>query len=51
MCNNLEKKILITQNLMLQFPGENGFDKEFMGEFQLRGKEHREKVFGINRVA
>ena len=50
MCNNLEKKILITQNLMLHFPSENGFDKEFMGEFQLRGKEHREKVFGINRV-
>ena len=51
MCNELEKKLLITQNLMSHFPAESGFDKEFMGEFQLRGKEHKEKVYGINRVA
>jgi len=51
MCNNLEKKILITQNLVSQFTVENGFNKELMGDFQLRGKEHQEKVYGINRVA
>ncbi len=50
MCNNFEKKILITQNLMSHFPAENGFEKEFMGDFQLRGKEHKEKVYGINRI-
>ncbi len=49
MCNNLEKKILITQNLVSHFPSQNGYDKELMGEFQLRGKRNMEKVYGINR--
>ncbi len=51
MCNNLKKSVLITQNIVSHFPAENGFDKEFMGEFQLRGKEQKEKVFGVFRVA
>jgi len=51
MCNNLKKNVLVTQNLISNLPPEDGFDREFMGEFQLRGKEHSEKVFGINRVA
>lgn len=51
MCNNLEKNVLVTQNLISNLPTEEGFDKEFMGEFQLRGKEQKEKVFGISRVA
>ncbi len=51
MCNNLEKNVLVTQNLIYNLPTEEGFDKEFMGDFQLRGKEHSEKVFGINRIA
>jgi adenylate cyclase len=51
MCNNLEKNVLVTQNLISNLPTEEGFDKEFMGDFQLRGKEQSEKVFGINRVA
>jgi len=50
MCNNLEKKILITQRVGSKLHFENGYKKEFMGDFQLRGKEHEEKVFGINRV-
>jgi hypothetical protein len=29
---------------------ENGYSSEFAGEFQLRGKEHKEKVFGIART-
>ena len=40
----------MTQNIESYFPEGNGFDKEFMGEFQLRGKEQKEKVFGVNRV-
>jgi adenylate cyclase len=51
MCNNLQKNVLITQNLVSILPAEDGFDKEFMGEFKLRGKELEEKVFGINRIA
>ena len=51
MCNKLEKSLLVTQNLVTNFPPENGFNKELMGEFQLRGKEHKEKVYGISRVA
>lgn len=49
MCNNLEKKILVTQNLISQFPSENGYNKELMGEFQLRGKRSMEKIYGMNR--
>jgi len=51
MCNSLEKNVLVTQKLIASFPAEDGFERELMGEFQLRGKEQREKVFGINRVA
>ncbi len=51
MCNKLEKNVLVTQNLISNLPAEDGFDKEFMGEFQLRGKEQKEKVFGISRIA
>jgi len=50
MCNRLNKSLLMTQNIESYFPEDNGFDKEFMGEFQLRGKERKEKVFGVNRV-
>lgn len=49
MCNNLEKKILITQRVSSKLTFENGYEKEYMGEFQLRGKEHLEKVYGISR--
>lgn len=49
MCNNLEKKILITQRVSSKLTFENGYEKEYMGEFQLRGKEHIEKVYGISR--
>ena len=51
MCNNLEKNVLVTQNLISSLPAENGFEKELMGEFRLRGKKQKEKVFGINRIA
>ena len=51
MCNNLQKNVLVTQSLISKLPAIDGFDKELMGEFQLRGKEQKEKVFGINRIA
>lgn len=50
MCNTLERKLLITQNVHKNIHMENGYEKEFMGEFQLRGKEQKEKVFGIIRI-
>ena len=50
MCNNLEKKVLITQRLLSMLPSEDGFEMEFLGEFHLRGKKEKEKVFGINRM-
>jgi adenylate cyclase len=51
MCNNLEKKILITQSLITHLPSENGYEKELMGEYEIRGKENKEMVFGVVRVA
>jgi len=51
MCNKLNKSLLITQSIESNFPEENGFDKEFMGEFQLRGKEQKEKVFGVSMIS
>ncbi len=50
MCNRLDRKLLITQQLNKNIHLENGFYKDFMGEFQLRGKEQKEKVYGIIRV-
>jgi len=35
--------------MVSQFPENNGFEKEYMGEFQLRGKEEKEMIFGITR--
>jgi len=49
MCNGLEKNLLITENIVDHFPTDNGYLKEYMGEFQLRGKAQKEKVYGINR--
>jgi len=49
MCNNLDKKILVTRRVSSKLHFENGYEKEYMGEFQLRGKEQREKVYGISR--
>jgi len=49
LCNRLEKNILITKKMVSQFPENNGFEKEYMGEFQLRGKEEKEMIFGITR--
>ncbi len=50
MCNRLGKKVLITQKINVNLQAVNGYGKELMGEFQLRGKEHKEKVYGIYRI-
>jgi len=49
LCNKLGKNILVTDNVYSQLPSENGYNKELMGEFHLRGKEQVEKVYGIDR--
>jgi len=46
-CNKLNKKLLISKNLESQIHQLNGFDKEFIGEIQLRGKEHTTEVFSL----
>lgn len=46
-CNKLNKKLLISKNLESQIHHLNGFDKEFIGELQLRGKEHTTEVFSL----
>lgn len=51
MCKNLQKNLLITQNLISALPAGDGFDKEFLGDFQLKGKGQKEKVYGIKRIA
>ena len=50
-CNQLERKLLITQNIKNNILPEKLFDMELMGEFQLRGKEQKEKVYSVNRVS
>lgn len=51
MCNNLEKKVLINENLFSLLPSDDGFQYEDLGEFVLKGKKQKEKIFGINRIA
>jgi adenylate cyclase len=49
MCNRLNHKILITQKINTNLKSMNGYGAEYMGEFQLRGKEQKEKVYGMVR--
>jgi adenylate cyclase len=46
-CNKLNKKLLISKNLECKIEQLNGFDKEFIGEIQLRGKEHTTEVYSL----
>ena len=50
-CNNLNQKLLVTEILASRLVTNESFDLELMGEFQLRGKGIKEKVFGIDRVS
>lgn len=49
LCNQLKKSLLITHTIHKNIQLNGDYNSELMGEFQLRGKEQKEKVFGINR--
>ena len=47
-CNDLNQKLLISEHLEKKLTGLNGFSKNYIGEINLRGKEHIVKVYGID---
>ena len=47
-CNELNQNLLISEHLEEKLPGLNGFTKNYIGEINLRGKEHVVKVYGID---
>jgi adenylate cyclase len=48
LCTPQEKKMLISEYLEKELPEEmNGFSKEFIGNFELRGKEEGVKIYSI----
>lgn len=49
LCNKLDHKVLITEGGFKQFTSYDGYDIKMLGEFQLRGKEGKEKVYGVSR--
>ena len=49
LCNKLNHKVLITEEFFNLFPAYDGYDINLLGDFQLRGKEGKEKVYGISR--
>ncbi len=51
MCQNLEKNLLVNQNLISILPTVGQCEYKLMGEFQLQGKTHKENVYSINRIA
>ena len=51
MCNNLGQKLLITEIIASRLPRSSNFNLDLMGEFQLRGKDIKEKVFGMTKIA
>lgn len=47
MCNNLGKDIFITDELKENLDNSSGYDIVYMGDYKLRGKKDKEKVYGI----
>jgi adenylate cyclase len=48
LCTPQEKKMLISEYLEKELPAEmNGFSKEYIGKFELRGKEEGLKIYSI----
>lgn len=47
MCNNLGKKILITDELRENLDSSAGYDIVYMGDHKLRGKKDKERVYGV----
>jgi adenylate cyclase len=49
LCTPQEKKMLISEYLEKELPKEmNGFSKEYIGKFELRGKEEGIKIYSIS---
>jgi len=49
LCNQLGQDLLITERLLVNLPRNNEFATKLIGEYQLRGKGRKEKVYGVNR--
>jgi len=49
-CKALNKKLLISAALEKKLPNLNGFEKEFIGEVNLRGKEKVVKIYSLELV-
>ena len=48
LCTPQKKKMLISEYLEKELPTElNDFSKEFIGDFELRGKKERIKIYSI----
>ena len=48
LCTPLKKKMLISEYLEKELPEElDGFGKELIGEFELKGKIEKLKIFSI----
>ena len=50
LCNQLGQDILVSEKLLKALPADIRYKIELMGEFQLKGKGAKEKVYGISRV-
>ena len=49
-CKVLDKNLLISENLEKELIDLNGFEKEFIGEVTLRGKEKNVKLYSLIRT-
>jgi len=47
LCNKVEQDLLITENLRSHITDKNNYSIAFIGEFQLRGKEGKDKVYSV----
>ena len=47
LCNKVNTKILFKDTLKSRLAMKNGYELECIGEFELRGKEEREKIYTI----
>jgi len=51
LCNKLQSKVLITEEMVQQLGKNKEYNTELMGEYVLRGKENQEKVYQVVRTA
>ncbi len=50
LCNKLDKSVLISDRLFKRLPVSDTYEKVLVGQYQLRGKDKKEKVYGIERI-